>query len=39
MRQQQVRRVMVAGASRGIGLAVADPRAAAGDEVLSDADS
>lgn len=35
MRQQQVRRVMVAGASRGIGLAVADARAAAGDEVLS----
>jgi 3-oxoacyl-[acyl-carrier protein] reductase len=35
MRQQQMRRVMVAGASRGIGLAVAKARAAAGDEVLS----
>lgn len=35
MRQQQIRRVMVAGASRGIGLAVAQARAAAGDEVLS----
>ncbi len=35
MRQQQVTRLMLAGASRGIGLTVAQARAEAGDEVLS----
>ena len=35
MKPEQVKRVMVAGASRGIGLAVAKARAAAGDDVLS----
>jgi NAD(P)-dependent dehydrogenase (short-subunit alcohol dehydrogenase family) len=35
VKPQQFKRVMVAGASRGIGLAVAKARAAAGDDVLS----
>jgi 3-oxoacyl-[acyl-carrier protein] reductase len=35
MNAKQVKRIMVAGASRGIGLAVARARAAAGDEVIS----
>ncbi len=34
MKPQQFKRVMVAGASRGIGPAVAKARAAAGDDVL-----
>lgn len=35
MKPEQAKRVMVAGASRGIGLAVAHARAAAGDDVIS----